>query len=485
MTKSQIAQLIKYVQKGDAEAFAQIYNLYFNSVYYLALKLTKNEHDARDAAQDTMLNLYRNIHNVSTQKSLSAYINKIAYNSSIDVLRKRKGSLRQDDDAIDALEQIAEDNADFIPHRFVENMETRNLLLELIDELNDTLKSVIILFYYNELSIKQIARILNIQESAVKKRLVRGREVLKKQIEKHDHRKGVFRALAVPILTQIMREEAKAVCLDSVKCEIWGNVCRSAQLADAVVSATMPIVLGKASIAPRENPRYIKSFVSIGAAAAVIMVLFNNSEVIKKPSLSYANSNISVEDSLASENSADASDGSKRASLVFAPFGQLSDGYIAPSSEAASSGVAQQHFENIPHPDELSDDWEYVPEQPPTMSEHSGGYGEVGKQEKTVPYSPGSGGQTNSPAASVVQVFSQMRLNKNILFYPAGTELTIEKILEEAGGHAFDKYGNEIELTVSRLDSVNTDYPGRYSVYIHTISRAPFLSMEVVIIIEA
>ena len=68
---------VKKAQKGDADAFAELYSLVYKDLYRIALLNLNNEHDASDVVSDTVLEAYTSIHNLRNEKAFKAWITRI------------------------------------------------------------------------------------------------------------------------------------------------------------------------------------------------------------------------------------------------------------------------------------------------------------------------------------------------------------------------------------------------------------------------
>ena len=189
MKHERLARLVERAKEGDEYAFAEIYHEFSKSVYYMGLRITKNEDDADEIVQETMLSVYKNLHSIKSPKALVAYVNRVASNKAIDLMRK-SNPLQSDDYAESLLYIIVETNEDYIPEEYLEKKEMREHVVSLIDELSPAQSAVIILFYYKQLSGKQIAKLLNINEAAVEMRLSRARAALKKKLQQNYERQG-------------------------------------------------------------------------------------------------------------------------------------------------------------------------------------------------------------------------------------------------------------------------------------------------------
>lgn len=153
------------------EEFDIKYNKYSQELMNISYGYTKNRDDSFDVVQNVFYKLFNSNKSFKTDNDEKYWLIRVTINESLDVLRKRKKEVLVDENTID---KVSDDTKD----------KTKELKLEklsnLVRNLPKNYKSVIILFYYDLLSIKEIKNILNISESAVKKRLERARDILRK-----------------------------------------------------------------------------------------------------------------------------------------------------------------------------------------------------------------------------------------------------------------------------------------------------------------
>lgn len=140
-------------------------------LYSLAISMLRNEEDAKDAVQETLYKAYDNLSTLKEPEKFKPWIMKILTNTAYEMLRKRKYTLN-----IDEYSNIPE-NANSI------DLSTKITLWQAVESLNMNQRTVLILFYYESLSIKEISKVLGISQSAVKKRLSRGRMKLRQLLE--------------------------------------------------------------------------------------------------------------------------------------------------------------------------------------------------------------------------------------------------------------------------------------------------------------
>ncbi|MBM7644492.1 RNA polymerase sigma-70 factor (ECF subfamily) [Scopulibacillus daqui] len=183
--ESKIKRLIKKIKKGDQAAFEEIVNLYKNQVYNICYRMVGLPHEAEDLAQETFLRAYTHIDQFKSDKTFSTWLYRIATNLSIDYLRKKRPSTYLDADIpgtegftmymhVPSDERLPED-------RLIENEKQKIIHYE-INQLPPKYRSVIVLKYLQDLSLKEISNILNLPETTVKTRVHRAREALRKRL---------------------------------------------------------------------------------------------------------------------------------------------------------------------------------------------------------------------------------------------------------------------------------------------------------------
>jgi RNA polymerase sigma-70 factor (ECF subfamily) len=171
--------LVLAAQAGSSAAFGELRNIYSRRVYRNLLTITKNPEDAEDALQDAFLRAYRALHTFEGRSTFYSWVTRIAINSALIILRKRR--IRPEvsfDHRIDA----EEDNTLFqfsdgapSPEQICVHRQRCAHLLRSIGKLQPRLRQVIELQMNQSCSIREIAQTLDISEAAVKSRLSRAR----------------------------------------------------------------------------------------------------------------------------------------------------------------------------------------------------------------------------------------------------------------------------------------------------------------------
>lgn len=170
--------LLQLASHGDSEAYGQLFMNYYVALVRFAWPMLGVQEDAEDAVHDAFLKSWTRLHRFNQEKGqFSTWIFAITRNCCLDRLRQRKkyGSASEFSD----LEFDSCPDRDVVdPAQAAMCQDSRDEVLSLISSLSDKYRETIILFYWNELSVREISNITQTSESNVKSRLGRGRQQL-------------------------------------------------------------------------------------------------------------------------------------------------------------------------------------------------------------------------------------------------------------------------------------------------------------------
>lgn len=173
----------------DSINFERIYRKYYDGVFRRVYKMLMNQEDTEDVVQETWLKVLENIQifRGQTDWAIGAYIMRIARNQSITVLRKRgrDRKLMCDMGVLEANNAELIEESDFF-HLCDE--QEKEVLIECVRSLDTIYSDVLVYYYLYEYSVKDVAKLLDISEDAVRKRLSRGRTMLAKLLK----RRGIY-----------------------------------------------------------------------------------------------------------------------------------------------------------------------------------------------------------------------------------------------------------------------------------------------------
>ena len=143
--------------------------------YKTAKVILKNDDDIYDALQEALISMYQNYEQLKDKKYFSTWATRIVINKCYDLLRKNRNNVIPINEKVENDIKIA---------KYDEYEVDEYGIKDAIKYLNEDLKLITILYYYDDYSIKEISQIINIPEGTVKSRLSKAREVLKQKLDK-------------------------------------------------------------------------------------------------------------------------------------------------------------------------------------------------------------------------------------------------------------------------------------------------------------
>jgi RNA polymerase sigma-70 factor, ECF subfamily len=177
------AALVSMAKLGDSDAFVLLSRLHSNRILLTIYNVTRNWHDAEDALQDAMLRAFSHMNDFHEKSSFSTWLTRIAINSALMILRKKRGwreiSFDGLDDSGDPYECWEVKCPAENPESRFARKEKEELLEDAILQLPQVLREVVELRHANEYSTREIAQALGITVPAVKSRLSRARLTLR------------------------------------------------------------------------------------------------------------------------------------------------------------------------------------------------------------------------------------------------------------------------------------------------------------------
>lgn len=178
--------------QGDERAFDEIYHSYSKKLYRMAYFITGNKSDSEDILQETFVKCYLYRSNLKDPERFDAWIYQILVRTAWKMERKKKkkgevsyeGMLEMEEaSGFQAARECQEDTASPNPLDTVLQKESSLELSGLVNQLDKKYKMVILLYYYNGLSTREIAQVMGIFEGTVKSRLNKARKLLRAKLE--------------------------------------------------------------------------------------------------------------------------------------------------------------------------------------------------------------------------------------------------------------------------------------------------------------
>ncbi|WP_411895429.1 RNA polymerase sigma factor [Winogradskyella sp. A2] len=182
MTTNDEIILIEAINNGDTRAYALLVDRYKDLVYTLALRMLKHKEEAEEVAQDTFVKVFKSLDKFKGDSKFSTWIYRVAYNTCLDNIKKNKKYINNvaiDEYTFNKLDTI--DNA-------LDNIikEEKSVLIKnCINKLPEDSSALLTLFYFEELSLEEISKIINVEANTVKVKLFRARKKLAVILEQY------------------------------------------------------------------------------------------------------------------------------------------------------------------------------------------------------------------------------------------------------------------------------------------------------------
>ena len=163
---------LKKLREDEKEIFCHNIREYENAMYFLAFSLLNNSEDANDAVSESILKAYENFHTLRQKNKFKPWILKIVHNTSVEIIRKNSHFTSFYDEC---------------QCKNTDNTDTEITLKIAVMSLKQPYRTVIELYYYEDMKLNEIAQITDTNPVTVRKQLSRGREILR-EILKEDFR---------------------------------------------------------------------------------------------------------------------------------------------------------------------------------------------------------------------------------------------------------------------------------------------------------
>lgn len=206
-----IAKLVVKMQNGDMSVFDELYESTKEAAIFTSLCICKNREDAEDIVQESYVYLFQKVNDIKNPEAFMSWFNMVVASKTKNMLRKKNPVLFDSNESEEfILDSIEDNDKDFHPSEDYEHTELREEVMELVDDLSEEKRTAIVLFYYDEMTTKQIAESLGINENTVKSRLVQAKKDLAKGVKTLEKKnKSLYGIAPIPLVIWALRSSAK------------------------------------------------------------------------------------------------------------------------------------------------------------------------------------------------------------------------------------------------------------------------------------
>lgn len=210
---------VRKLRDGESKDFDRLYELSGRYLYKIILDVVQDPHAAEDLLQETYLQIYQKIHTLQEPEAFHVWAGRIATNLCLRHIRRNRHEIPfpmehdESGDLNSIFDTAAEDNEAFLPENVLVDREQRRRIARILDNLPVEQKLTVQFYYYEEMSVREIAKIMDCPEGTVKSRLNYARQAIRAAVVRTDeeHRTGLYGVALCPVLRLVFREGAESL----------------------------------------------------------------------------------------------------------------------------------------------------------------------------------------------------------------------------------------------------------------------------------
>ncbi len=252
MEREKLIATVSAAQNGDGDALNELFNAFYNDVYYFALKTVKDDDLACDITQETFVEIINTIGDLHEPAAFVKWMKQITYHQCTRYFKKKKDILvDEDEEGNTVFDTLKEEKAEFIPDEALDQQDFRDTILAMLDELSEEQRSATMLYYYDEMSVKQIAEIQNVSEGTVKSRLNYARKSIKSSVETYEKKNGVKLHCAgvLPLMLWLLSQTGKETMPAAAANAVAGGVTAATGVAVSAAASAGGAAVATAAVA--------------------------------------------------------------------------------------------------------------------------------------------------------------------------------------------------------------------------------------------
>lgn len=175
-------QVIEQIRAGDTRKYALLVDRHKGKAFTLALRLTGDRQESEELVQDAFVRAYRGLESFRGDAKFSTWLYRIVYNLCMTKISRRRPQNETVDLREEELDNIYVDEDGIGVDEKLENEERKLIVRDEVNELPEKFKTVVTLFYLQEMSYEEMTEVLNLPIGTVKTNLFRGRNLLRERI---------------------------------------------------------------------------------------------------------------------------------------------------------------------------------------------------------------------------------------------------------------------------------------------------------------
>lgn len=177
--------LIDFARAGDQDAISELYRRTYENVYYTVRALIRDEDTVLDLVQDSFVKAFENLDKLHDPNKFRAWVKRIGHNLAVDYTRRSRPLLfsQMTDEESEMVLSFPDDRPENLPDVALDRRETTRLVNQILGSLSEDQRLVVGMYYYEQRSVREIARELGVSENTVKSRLFQGRKKIETRVK--------------------------------------------------------------------------------------------------------------------------------------------------------------------------------------------------------------------------------------------------------------------------------------------------------------
>jgi RNA polymerase sigma-70 factor (ECF subfamily) len=307
-------ELVCKATAGDKDAFFALYKTKSESILLHAMSILGNYHDAEDAAQEVVIKLYNHIGGLNDPAAFNAWMQRIVTNVCYSIGRKKKKH-NDDADITDYENAVVDEDREFLPASYAEDKEIAAKLRQVIEMLPEKQHRAILMYYYDEMSYRDIAYALNSTTSTVSTNIVKAKKRIKTEMENYMEgtsgttgKSGTAGIAGMTVLSRVLHEipetefprsriaEFERSCDHGLTSHIAhantsassGAKAIGAKMVVAVLAATVLVTVGILTLTnPAGSPADLPASSDADRAATGTLIIGEGTDALKKGQIEF------------------------------------------------------------------------------------------------------------------------------------------------------------------------------------------------------
>lgn len=184
MESNELISLVQKSKDGDMEAMEQLLRYAHTSVSYQCRKMLQHPQDAEDLTQEVLVTVFQKLETLKEPAAFNKWLHRITAGKCINAITRSHGELQfaEDEEGHSVLDALEETDEQKVPEKWLDNRETARMIDEIVNGLPEAQRMCTLMFYYSELSVKEMSEVMKVSENTVKSRLNYARKAIREKV---------------------------------------------------------------------------------------------------------------------------------------------------------------------------------------------------------------------------------------------------------------------------------------------------------------